>query len=351
LRPDYQPGTDFFDAYQPIVLDDTARFWPDGLRKQEAYSLVSHSLSSCFHRGGLKCTSCHDPHGDTDRATVMRASNAACNTCHETLPQSCGSHDDLPELTAPSCVDCHMMRIPTIKSAREMHDHRILAPDPTLTRLLGIPNACASCHEQAGTAWAEKALAGWGARTRPRRQWALDLAAGLQGNPAAAPALVTMLSDARVPWPIAATAGRVLGRFQSPETAAALRDAVLHGRHPMIRSGAAYGLVTQPRETALAALREGLDEPARAARVMIASALIVLRDNASRDAAVAVIREVLAEIPDDVALRGLLAYAWEQAGDHGRALAEYGRARKLSPHDSAIRDAEARCRAAAESNG
>jgi HEAT repeat protein len=229
-----------------------------------------------------------------------------------------------------------------------MHDHRLVAPDPTLTERLGVPNACGTCHAAEGPAWAARALAAWGAHERPRRRWATALHGGNRGDPASVTALLDCLDAPGVPWPTAATAGRLLARFPEPAVAPALRAALLHAEHPAVRAGAAYGLVGQPGEAALGALREALDDPIASVRVMVAAALLARGDAAGRAPALGVVDAVLRGIPDDLALRRLRGFALEQAGALDAALAEHGRARRCAPLDPAVAAAEAACRARAE---
>jgi hypothetical protein len=67
---------------------------------------VGISKSACYAdgRGGLRCTTCHDPH---DRASRDHAVyEAACISCHRSVP----TWNVCPVSPALGCVDCHMPR-------------------------------------------------------------------------------------------------------------------------------------------------------------------------------------------------------------------------------------------------
>ncbi|MHC5019627.1 MAG: cytochrome c3 family protein, partial [Planctomycetota bacterium] len=106
LDLEYRPGKQFFDSFMPLVLDDTLHFWPDGRYRDHAYLYLAHEMSRCYQRGALRCTDCHDLHGDADAATVRRRSLDACGRCHETpkLPVSCSSHQADDPATKPDCL-------------------------------------------------------------------------------------------------------------------------------------------------------------------------------------------------------------------------------------------------------
>jgi hypothetical protein len=86
---------------------------------------VGVSMSACYAKGqgGLRCTTCHDPH---DRASGDHGHyEATCLSCHRSAP----AQTACPVSPAANCIGCHMPR-------REIHgngvftDHWIRKPDP-----------------------------------------------------------------------------------------------------------------------------------------------------------------------------------------------------------------------------
>ena len=87
---------------------------------------VGISLSACYAKGfgGLRCTTCHDPH---DRASSDHARyEAACLSCH----QSAGAQKACPVSPASNCVECHMPRREVGGNGR-FTDHWIRKPTST----------------------------------------------------------------------------------------------------------------------------------------------------------------------------------------------------------------------------
>ncbi|MCI0342811.1 MAG: hypothetical protein L0216_16995 [Planctomycetales bacterium] len=373
---DYVPGGQFQDQWMMSVLDETVQFHTDGRWRESAYTMNAHAMSECYRQGHMTCRSCHDVHGDGDVEGTRRLTFAACNRCHLTQARTCREHPRARPGPAshgklPDCLSCHMPEIPIERGHGRVADHRVSVADPALTRLLGIPNACADCHRDQAedVLWAEAALARWGAKERPSRRRAVVLAlgiekdprrrrgmsseamgallgaAGLSGEPepAVADALRRLLADPRTPWPQAATAGRLLANFPSAETIRALAASAQGAEHADVRAGATFGLFgmiaprrdvsPDSRAEALAAVRAALRDRRRIVRVMAAAALAFCGDPEDRPPAVPVIEEVASAIPDLFQMRLVLAFAYEQMGRLEEARREHERLCRIRPRD------------------
>lgn len=135
-----------------------------------------------------------------------------------------------------------------------MRDHSIGIPVPENTIAHGIPNACNLCHQDKDAAWASRQMILWyGAKSRQkwiRRADAFTQAR--QGNAAAIPALLEILSDpAGGPW-IRANAAGYLGSFPNDPTAYGALLRAFADPDPLVRATAASAI--RPR----AAQREAL---------------------------------------------------------------------------------------------
>jgi hypothetical protein len=89
------------------------------------FQSVGLSMSSCYADGlsGLRCVSCHDPHGRV--ATDRAAYEAVCRSCHQPglKERAC------PVSPAANCIGCHMPRR-EIPANGVFTDHWIRKPDP-----------------------------------------------------------------------------------------------------------------------------------------------------------------------------------------------------------------------------
>ena len=81
------------------------------------------------------CISCHA--GGENEATIIDVGN---HMFHE------------PGTKGWRCVDCHMQKTPYM-GRDPRSDHMFPVPDPVMTKELGIPNACDSCHADKGIDW------------------------------------------------------------------------------------------------------------------------------------------------------------------------------------------------------
>ena len=59
------------------------------------------------------------------------------------------------------CVNCHMPKIEQTIADVNVRAHTFRFISPAEGERLKIPNGCAGCHADKGTAWATEALRGW----------------------------------------------------------------------------------------------------------------------------------------------------------------------------------------------
>ena len=246
-------------------------FWPNGMQRDEAYCETGLRLSR-MGAAGVTCLDCHDPH--TAQLKLPQEDNSLCLRCHEDGTAVNGTPAPIvkhaPEGLCPPgsmggrCVECHMPASPYM--ARDMRrDHSFNIPDPTLSRQLGIPNACIMCHKDKDDAWAEAALA----RALPEqkaehyrlRTHAVHAAMQGQGN---TENLMLALREEEVPaW--RATLLELLARQpRLPEIVAAARRAAKDDS-PMVRAAAARILGAEAQDL--------LNDPVRLVRHAAAWAL------------------------------------------------------------------------------
>lgn len=227
-----EPGHPFLDAFAPATLD-SGLYRPDGQIEDEVYEYGSFRQSRMY-AAGVTCNDCHDPHSLAPRA----AGNALCTRCHLAERFDVESHH---HHTAGSegaqCVNCHMPpRTYMVVDVRR--DHSLRLPRPDLTRSVGVPNACASCHGNRPASWAAAAIASWRPGWVPPAHFATAFDSARRELPRSDFALAGMVSDVSQPAIARATALAMLASFPGP---AALRavDAGLADPDAMVRAQAA----------------------------------------------------------------------------------------------------------------
>jgi hypothetical protein len=97
---------------------------------------VGVSMSACYAKGlgGLRCTTCHDPH---DRASSDHTHyEAACLSCH----RAAAAEKACPISPAANCIGCHMPRR-EVSSNGTFTDHWIRKPGPPVREGVDPPKA------------------------------------------------------------------------------------------------------------------------------------------------------------------------------------------------------------------
>ncbi len=267
---DATPGTPLLDNFIPDTLR-AELYHPDGQQLDEVFEYGSFRQSRMY-QAGVACSDCHEPHSGKTRAT----GNALCLRCHSPTPDPKfpglrAKNYDSPEhhlhaagQPGSQCVACHMpSRDYMVVHGRR--DHAIRIPRPDLTRKIGTPNACQSCHPDRPAEWLEAAIdARHGARQRPEH-YGETLHAARAGQPGADARLVALIKDTRQPAIVRATA---IESLTGPPPEAAFSDA-----DPAVRSAAAASLGARPASERLARLPALLADPLRAVRITAARGL------------------------------------------------------------------------------
>lgn len=258
------------DTWRPELLQD-GLYFADGQIKDEVFEIGSFLQSKMAARG-ITCSHCHDPH-----TTRLRAQgNALCTQCHDRQtfdgPQH---HFHAAGTEGARCVSCHMPSR-TYMVVHERRDHRIAVPRPDLSATLGTPNACASCHEARGNAWAADAIAHHRSGRRPGPSGAELLGPALWSarheRRDAVASVRALLADPAVAGLSKATALSALGA-SAPLEAAALAEPLLRATDPWSRLGAVEALRHAPDATRTGLLAGQATDASRAVRLAVAPLL------------------------------------------------------------------------------
>jgi len=170
----FKPGDRYEDFALPFLIsqpipenDPQGDFWPDG-RPSRFNRPQALTLTGCFQKGQATCTSCHRMHGSTndhalkvpveaDGGGVTRQSDRLCTQCHEV--DAAHSHHDV-DSQGSRCIACHMSDV-NWRLITRRRDHTFQPPVPEMTARYGVPNACATCHENKSPEWAASTMDGW----------------------------------------------------------------------------------------------------------------------------------------------------------------------------------------------
>jgi predicted CXXCH cytochrome family protein len=155
LTDGIKASTPFLDQFTP-QLPAAPNYYADGQIKEEVYVYGSF-LQSKMHSKGVNCLDCHDKH----TMKIKVPGNGLCLQCHSDEAYNVKSHHqhDLDSKGA-QCVNCHM---PTTRymGVDDRRDHSFKIPRPDLSKKIGSPNACTTCHEGKDNQWAVENLTIW----------------------------------------------------------------------------------------------------------------------------------------------------------------------------------------------
>jgi predicted CXXCH cytochrome family protein len=141
-----------------------SEFWTAHKNRMQGNDFVQ----SAMYSRGVTCFSCHDVHGTSNPADLIRPLAELCTTCHGPKSPN-GPHAPTIEdhthhqrgSAGSECVACHMPKIEQTIADVNVRSHTFKFITPTLTDQLKVPNPCTACHTDKTTEWAREALRKW----------------------------------------------------------------------------------------------------------------------------------------------------------------------------------------------
>ena len=362
LAKHYRPGAPLttYYALRLAQLGDAALL-PDGRTRTFAYQ-EGHLSSACYVKGGMTCTSCHDPHSQGYRDVfgtplASRFDDRQCTSCHASKAANPTLHTKHVAASEGSrCTSCHMPYQQeqeighAIRYARS--DHTISIPRPAFDSSQGLTGACKGCHADRAVATLDAQVRTWYGTLAPHDPAVGGLTRAAEATSREAAARLLLVADSRHTSALLAGLARFVETQLTPDMAALEQDVVSRlralGGHPD----------TDVRATALAALHfaRGNDP---ATRRFLAATLVSLgraSDAAVRgrwalvlgfladsllshgdpEAAVATYRKAIEITPRDPRLYLHLGLAQARAGQTADAIASYQRSLSLDTQQSLV---------------
>lgn len=125
-------------------------------------------VTSRMYARGVTCFSCHDVHGTTNNADLIKPAETMCFECHgpgsPNGPRGASVEEHTHHRAGSSgsqCIACHMPKIETTLGTVMVRSHTFRFISPTLTEQSKVPNPCTTCHTDKTNAWAIAALRTW----------------------------------------------------------------------------------------------------------------------------------------------------------------------------------------------
>ena len=243
----FQPGDKYHDHFGLSLPDQPGLYYPDGQILDEVFVHASFQMSRMNH-AGVSCMDCHNPHSLKPILPIQN--NMLCMRCHDTGYMDATVIDPVAHSfhaegsTGNQCVNCHMPKT-TYMQVDPRADHGFHSPDPLMTKELGIPNACNSCHSEESVDWAvEHAEAWYGKKLaeRPQRQRARALDAAYNYDPAALDMLSALMAGEDIAaW--RATYAGLVSQYMPDERAASALQPLLDDESTLVRERAAAALL------------------------------------------------------------------------------------------------------------
>jgi tetratricopeptide (TPR) repeat protein len=362
LAPHYLPGASLTSAYALRLsqLGD-APLTADGRTRTFAYQ-EGHLYSACYLKGGMTCTSCHDPHTQGYRDAfgaplTGRFDDRQCTSCHASKAQDLTRHTKHAATSAGSrCTSCHMpyLQQPEIGAAIRYAraDHSIPIPRPAFDSSQGVTSACKTCHADRSETALDAQVRTWYGTIAPHDSAVAGLARASAASDRAEAARLLLTTRSTHTSALVAGLSRFVERWLAPDMPELERDASDRlrtlGKHTDLDVQAtalaalhyARGNDSKTREFLAQTLRtlgKDRDRPVRERWSLVLGYLAdSLLAKGDPGAAVNTYRKAVEITPNAARLRLNLGLAQAQAGDLAGALRSYESSLALDPQQPLV---------------
>tara|TARA_R100000027_G_scaffold10258_1_gene7374 strand:- start:8137 stop:10266 length:2130 start_codon:yes stop_codon:yes gene_type:complete len=286
---EFRPGDSFHDHFGLSLPTRPGLYYPDGQIRDEVFVFGSFSMSRMGGHAGVTCMDCHDSH--SMELKFPAHNNAACMWCHDSGLREAPIIDPVVHSrhaegsTGNQCVECHMPET-TYMQRDPRRDHGFLSPDPLLTRELGIPNACNSCHTEESVEWAESKVEEWYPEKKVidrQRLRAKTVSEAWEQNPATIETLLQLAQNDPVDAWRATYTGLLAPFSTDPSVRQFLREQ-MKDSSPLVRAEAARASAYMP--TSVPEIDDLLSDPSRNVRLAAAHSAF-MREGAIENASTA----------------------------------------------------------------
>ncbi len=168
---------DYWKLEERLLGTTDFYYFPDGTAHKNRMQ-GNDFVQSVMYRRGITCFSCHDVHGTSNYAQLIKPADKLCLDCHGPLSPNGPRTATLEEhthhqksSTGSQCIACHMPQIETEGPPNTfVHAHTFRFITPQMTDKYKIPNPCTKCHADKSTEWATDAMRHWPERSPWRLQ-------------------------------------------------------------------------------------------------------------------------------------------------------------------------------------
>jgi predicted CXXCH cytochrome family protein len=160
--------SDFWKLEEHKLGEATFTHFPDGTAHKNRMQ-GNDFVQSAMYKHGVTCFSCHDVHGTSNNADLVKPAGQLCLTCHGPSSPNGPHAPTLEDHThhqrgspGSECISCHMPKIEQTIADINVRSHTFAFIPPSMTDTFKIPNSCTgACHQDKTTDWARQSLRAW----------------------------------------------------------------------------------------------------------------------------------------------------------------------------------------------
>jgi predicted CXXCH cytochrome family protein len=160
--------SDFWKLEEHKLGEATFTHFPDGTAHKNRMQ-GNDFVQSAMYKHGVTCFSCHDVHGTSNNADLVKPAGQLCLTCHGPSSPNGPHAPTLEDHThhqrgspGSECISCHMPKIEQTIADINVRSHTFAFIPPSMTDTFKIPNSCTgACHQDKTTGWARQTLRTW----------------------------------------------------------------------------------------------------------------------------------------------------------------------------------------------